>query len=287
MEEKIIDNYIREFISELKFVKGTAESSLREYKKILNLYKPLAVENGINKFSFLNFLEKNSTLAKNTIKLRTIVIKSFLNYLFENGYISGNNYWKQAITKSSTEVPKGMTEKQVEIFFSVIKNNRDYIFFDLLIKMGLRISEALSLKRKNLIFHTEYCEMIVIGKGNKERILKISKEYAESLLFNNTDYLFSKTINEKEVVPTSRTIQRKFKNYADKANELIKKLNKKGGNINFIEATPHALRHTCAKRLLNNGKNIEEVRYILGHTNISTTGIYLRSEHHSSLLDKI
>ncbi len=83
-------------------------------------------------------------------------------------------------------------------------------------------------------------------------------------------------------------MERRFKNYVIKANKKNRKLiTDKKMNINYINATPHALRHTCAKRLLNSGKNIEEVRYILGHTTISTTGIYVRADNHSSLLDEI
>ena len=83
-------------------------------------------------------------------------------------------------------------------------------------------------------------------------------------------------------------MERRFKKYVIEANKRIKKMiTEENININYLNATPHALRHTCAKRLLNSGKNIEEVRYILGHTTISTTGIYVRSDNHSSLLDKI
>ncbi len=283
----INEKYIEEFLSHLKYIKRRADSTIREYKKILNSYKKYIDDIGINKIAFLRYLEENSKLSKRTIRLRVVVIRSFLNYLYENKYIDGIQYWKDAYTETPSQVPKGLTENQTQILFKYIdKNNYDRYFFGLLLKMGLRISEALNLKRENFIMHRNYAEIIIDGKGSKERILKISFDYAKEILNYTEQYIFDKLLKNKQV-PTSRTMQRRFKKYVVMANDEIDKLNNNGENINLINATPHALRHTCAKKLLNSGKNIEEVRYILGHTSIQTTGIYLRSEQHTSLLDEI
>lgn len=282
-----IDEYIEEFLSYLKFVKRRSNSTIKEYNKILSNYKKFVVKYGLSKNCFLKYLEHISNLSQRTIKLRIVVLRSFLNYLYENDEITGKKYWKDANANIPIDVPKGLTDDQIEIFFKVIDNNFDKTFFSLLLKVGLRISEALSLKKENIVFNKNYAELIVKGKGNKERILKISKEYAEELInfSNNKNYLFS---NDQDVPYTSRTMERRFKKYVIKANQEIDILgNIHGKTINHINATPHALRHTCAKRLLSSGKNLEEVRYILGHTTISTTGIYVRADKHSSLLDKI
>lgn len=281
------EKHIEEFLSHLKYIKRRADSTIKEYRKILNSYKSYIDQMGINKIAFLKYLEDNSNLSKRTIRLRVVVIRSFLNYLFENQYIDGIQYWKDAYTESPNQVPKGLTENQLEIIFKHInKNEYDKNFFGLLLKMGLRISEALNLKREKFIVHRNYAEIVVDGKGSKERILKISFDYAKQILNLTDNHIFDKLLNNK-TVPTSRTMQRRFKKYVIISNEEIEELNKNGANINLINATPHALRHTCAKKLLSSGKNIEEVRYILGHTSIQTTGIYLRSEQHTSLLDEI
>ncbi len=62
----------------------------------------------------------------------------------------------------------------------------------MLATVGLRISEALHLRVDDIIFHKNYAELIIYGKGNKQRILKISKEYAEELVkfANGKEYLF-------------------------------------------------------------------------------------------------
>jgi integrase/recombinase XerD len=180
-----------------------------------------------------------------------------------------------------------LTESQIKVFFSVIEDKFDKTFYSLLLKTGLRISEALSLEKEQIIFYDDHAELVINGKGNRVRYLKISKQYAEQLVTfaNGKKYIFS---NDNDVPITSRTMERRFQDYVIKANKKIDQMRVSGyNNINYINATPHALRHTCAKRLLNSGKNLEEVRYILGHTTISTTGIYVRSDSHSSVLDQI
>lgn len=282
-----IEGYIQEFLSYLKFVKRRADSTIYEYKKILNSYKKFVQIYGLTRGCFLKYLEEISNLSQRTIKLRIVVIKSFLNYLYENDEISGKKYWKDANAKIPSDVPKGLTENQIKVFFSVIEDKFDKTFYSLLLKTGLRISEALSLEKEHIIFYNDHAELVINGKGNRVRYLKISKQYAEQLVTfaNGKKYIFS---NGNDVPITSRTMERRFQDYVIKANKKIDQLRINGyNNINYINATPHALRHTCAKRLLNSGKNLEEVRYILGHTTISTTGIYVRSDSHSSLLDKM
>jgi integrase/recombinase XerD len=253
---------------------------LNNYKKFVQIY-------GLTRGCFLKYLEEISNLSQRTIKLRIVVLKSFLNYLYENGEISGKKYWKDANAKIPSDVPKGLTESQIKVFFSVIEDKFDKTFYSLLLKTGLRISEALSLEKEHIIFYDDHAELVINGKGNRVRYLKISKQYAEQLVTfaNGKKYIFS---NDNDVPITSRTMERRFQDYVIKANKKIDQIRVSGyNNINYINATPHALRHTCAKRLLNSGKNLEEVRYILGHTTISTTGIYVRSDSHSSVLDQI
>jgi len=282
-----IEGYISEFLSYLKFVKRRADSTIYEYKKILNNYKKFVQIYGLTRGCFLKYLEEISNLSQRTIKLRIVVLKSFLNYLYENGGISGKKYWKDANAKIPSDVPKGLTESQIKVFFSVIEDKFDKTFYSLLLKTGLRISEALSLEKEHIIFYDDHAELVINGKGNRVRYLKISKQYAEQLVTfaNGKKYIFS---NDNDVPITSRTMERRFQDYVIKANKKIDQIRVSGyNNINYINATPHALRHTCAKRLLNSGKNLEEVRYILGHTTISTTGIYVRSDSHNSVLDQI
>ncbi|MGY4686389.1 tyrosine-type recombinase/integrase [Petrotoga sp. DB-2] len=282
-----IEGYISEFLSYLKFVKRRADSTIYEYKKILNNYKKFVQIYGLTRGCFLKYLEEISNLSQRTIKLRIVVLKSFLNYLYENGEISGKKYWKDANAKIPSDVPKGLTESQIKVFFSVIEDKFDKTFYSLLLKTGLRISEALSLEKEHIIFYDDHAELVINGKGNRVRYLKISKQYAEQLVTfaNGKKYIFS---NDNDVPITSRTMERRFQDYVIKANKKIDQIRVSGyNNINYINGTPHALRHTCAKRLLNSGKNLEEVRYILGHTTISTTGIYVRSDSHSSVLDQI
>ena len=132
---------------------------------------------------------------------------------------------------------------------------------------GLRINEILSIKYQDIpITHTKgYVK--IIGKGNKERlvplisiVLKSVNEYINACPFNfdNETFLFLGK-NFKKLNPG--IFQRDFR-------KIRKKL---GLHKSF---TPHALRHSFATHLLDNGADLRSVQQMLGHADISTTQIY-------------
>jgi integrase/recombinase XerD len=99
----------------------------------------------------------------------------------------------------------------------------------------------------------ETARIRIKGKGNKERIINISKELVEELM--NSGFFEKK--------PSVRSIQRAVKRYARKAG--IKK-----------KVTPHIFRHSFAVALIERGVPLNKIQALLGHANISTTSIYLK-----------
>ena len=129
---------------------------------------------------------------------------------------------------------------------------------------GLRVSEALSLRHKDV--DLEELAVFVVGKGGKHRLVPISKEL-RARLFRNVahgieDYLFQTRSGGKVTV---RNMERDFK-------ALFKKI-----GIEGIRASPHTIRHTFAVCYLRNGGNLEFLRRCLGHSSLVTTQKYLKS----------
>ena len=134
--------------------------------------------------------------------------------------------------------------------------------------IGLRVSELINLTPMNIDLDKQIVRCY--GKGNKERIvpmgktakkyLKIYLEEYRSLFLKGyiCDYLFLNNHGKK------MTRQGFFKNL-----KII--ANKQGINDDI---TPHMLRHSFATHLLNNGADLRSIQMMLGHENISTTGIY-------------
>ena len=147
-----------------------------------------------------------------------------------------------------------------------IESLRDLTILIVLFSTGLRVSELVNLKRKDI--DLKRGEFMVRGKGNKPRVAFLSQEARELL----EKYFTKRTDNaegsfvahkghSKHQSLTTRSIQRIVEKYAKKAG-IIKKV------------SPHTLRHSMATDLLINGADIRSVQAILGHSSITTTQVY-------------
>lgn len=145
---------------------------------------------------------------------------------------------------------------------------RDVALLTLLYGTGLRISEALALKRGDVPLGTS---LTVIGKGRKERIVPVLpvvreavEHYAKAIPFGGTRT--SPLFLSRRGRPMS----------AREAQGLMQHLR---GRLGLSErATPHALRHSFATHLLANGGDLRSIQELLGHASLSTTQTYTRVE---------
>ncbi len=144
-----------------------------------------------------------------------------------------------------------------------IRELRMRALMELLLATGMRISEALSVNRNSIDPETK--EVLIIGKGNKERTVFLN----ERALHWIDLYLDRREDSEAPLFITFGTLKRltrydlakQFRHYAVKAG-IAKKI------------TPHILRHTMATLLLKNGCDIRYIQEMLGHSDIETTAKY-------------
>ena len=140
---------------------------------------------------------------------------------------------------------------------------RNKAMLSLMLHCGLRVSEVVNLWPGNINL-TKGKLRVESGKGNKDRDLAIS-EYLTDLFDSwrkkrpESNFFFS-TLKGKKL--SIRYLQQMVKKYAGKAG-LSKRI------------SPHTLRHTYATQYYKQTKDIETLRRILGHSDISTTTIYI------------
>ena len=149
-----------------------------------------------------------------------------------------------------------------------IKTNdgmRDALILEMLYSTGVRVSELVNIKLKDINFHDQ--KILILGKGNKERYTYYGKRVKEllELYINkarkelpNSEYLF---LNKHGKMLNQRVVRMITENNAFKAKIDVK-------------VTPHTLRHTYATHMLNGGADLKSVGDLLGHENLSTTQIY-------------
>lgn len=248
-----------EFAGDIK-VNKIDEELLHKYRLWLNRYTN---ENGVK-------------LAKITQCYHLIALRGFLGYLSKLGI--------KSLPPDRVELPK-ISRKQVtfldhdeveQVLCSIDISSevglRDRAIIELLFSSGLRVSELVSLNKNNINLKTR--EFTVRGKGNKDRLVFISKraaKYVEEYLSSRKDSLVPLFISYSKNCKSSNTGDYR-RLTARSIERLIGRYSSLSGNTKHI--TPHTLRHSFATDLLINGADIRSVQTMLGHSDISTTQIY-------------
>ncbi len=206
-----------------------------------------------------------------TILRHVSTLKSFYLFLINEKKIKCN-IDQLDLPKKPQHLPTVLSFEEVESLLeqpdmSKPSGIRDRAMLEVMYATGLRVSELLTIEKKNLSIEKK--QIRIFGKGAKERYVPISSFALEYLIkyinevrnespYRNSKYIF---IN-KEGKPLSRqAFWQIIKNYALKA-----------GIIENV--TPHTLRHCFATHLLENGADLRSVQEMLGHSDISTTQIY-------------
>jgi integrase/recombinase XerC len=141
---------------------------------------------------------------------------------------------------------------------------RDAALLTLLYGAGLRISEALSLKRGDVPLAET---LTILGKGRKERVVPVLPLLREAI----GDYAAKIPFTAAPSTPLFLSRRGKPMS-AREAQALMQKLR---GRLGLTErATPHALRHSFATHLLQGGGDLRSVQELLGHASLSTTQTY-------------
>ena len=196
-------------------------------------------------------------------------VKNFLRWLDKNGLMHNASIGSVRTPKLGHKLPKPMERTQVfRLVFDSPTDNwlqlRDRALFTLLYACGLRIDEALSLNMNQL---PRDGFLRVMGKGRKERQVPTLPIVDEMLSTYRTACPFSETPDRPLFL--GERGKRLHQGVAQKSMRDIRV------ELNLPDtATPHALRHSFATHLLENGANLREIQELLGHASLSSTQIY-------------
>jgi integrase/recombinase XerC len=256
---------IAEFLNYLGAERGYSPLTIKNYERDLT-YFALFIEgksiNYDNVRRYLAYLDKHG-FAKKTVSRYISSLKSFFKYLYSEGKIKDNPLALIHLPKLDKKIPNFLFQDDLENFINVeIKDEKDVrssLIFELIYASGIRVSELVNIKIKDINFEKK--EIKIKGKGNKERIVLYGNKCKDKLdnylkIFKPNNYLFFNKQNDKL---STRTIEYIFK---------------KNKNDKKLKITPHTLRHTFATDLLNGGADLRVVQDLLGHASLSSTEVY-------------
>ena len=271
--------YIDKYLEYLKAIRKYSDKTILSYKDDLIEYQEFLCNNFTNMLEvkketinkYLKYLYERD-LNKNSICRKLSSIRGLYNYLIREEIIIDNPLNFVTNPKKEKYLPKFLNNSDMDKLFSICEDNtpveqRDSLIIELLYATGLRVSELVNIKIKDI--NTKERVIKVLGKGSKERIVIYNNHTSEALKkylndgyndFNkkNTGYLI---LNKNGDKLSDRYIR----------NIIDKKIRKAGINTKI---SPHTLRHTFATDMLEQGADLVTVKELLGHESLNTTSIY-------------
>lgn len=252
------------FIS-AKRVEGCSNKTVKFYEStIRNMAGDISKEiRSIDTDDLRNYLDQyqqKSNASKVTIDNIRRILSSFYSWLEDEDYIMKNPVRRIHKIKTCKTVKETYSDEALEIMRDNADGIRDLAIIDLLASTGMRVGELVKLNRDDVNFNAREC--VVLGKGNKQRIVYFdarTKIHLQQYLEGRSD--------ENEALFVS--LQKPYNRLQISGVEI--RLRQLGKALNIHKVHPHKFRRTLATMAIDKGMPIEQVQQLLGHQSVDTT----------------
>lgn len=265
LEDGLSRNTLESYRSDLQKFTEWLEKQSRHDGALLN-----ATHADLLKFLAYKVLTK---VKASTTSRELSSLKRFYRFLLRQGKIQIDPSLNIDTPKLSRNLPKSLTEAEVEALLAVPDvaqplGLRDRAMLEVLYASGLRVSELVTLKTIQVSLNMGVVR--VMGKGSKERLAPLGEEAL--------DWINRYTTKSRPALLGGKSSEALFVTARGAAMtrqafwHLIKRHARQAGIDKLL--SPHTLRHAFATHLLNHGADLRVVQLLLGHADISTTQIY-------------
>lgn len=258
------EDYVDLFLS-AKRIEGCSEKSIKYYGSTIN---SMIEEIGKNvKYiktddirSYLsNYQEKNKS-SKVTIDNIRRILSSFFSWLEDEDYILKSPARRIHKIKTIANIKETYSDESLEIMRDNCSNIRDLAIIDLLASTGMRVGEMVLLNREDINFNEREC--VVLGKGNKERIVYFDAR---------TKIHLQNYLNSRKDENPALFVSLNYPHNRLTIGGIELRLRQFGRKLGINKVHPHKFRRTLATVAIDKGMPIEQLQHLLGHKRIDTT----------------
>ena len=276
-----MEKQIKLFLEFLKDDKKLSDNTLQSYRRDITQYEEYLEKNRLNYIKiteedireYMSYLQEENK-KKSTISRSLASIRSFYQYLIRVKKVKKDPTKNIESPKIEKRIPSILTSKEVELLLEQpkdvdLKGTRDKAMLEFAYATGMRVTEIISLNLDDVNLDEGY---VVCSSRNRTRniplgsmSLKALKEYIEDarayLIRDEDEEALFVNVNGTRL--TRQGFWKIVKYYKEQAH--ITK-----------EITPHVLRHSFATHLLQNGADLKSIQAMLGHSDISSTQVYMQ-----------
>lgn len=275
-----MESLLKNFLEYLTYEKKYSLLTIKNYERDIEYFLYFLKDKKIFKINDVEYNDireylvhlHNHQYSKKTISRYISSLRTFFKYLYIEGVIDDNPMVLASNPKLDKKLPNFLYINDLEKLLSIpISDNvydiRDSLILELLYSTGIRVSELVNIKLKDINFSEQ--QIKIMGKGSKERYViygDVCKNKLVNYLKNSRNFL---DIKESNYLILNKNGEKITTRYV----EILIKKYQKLANIK-VNVTPHTLRHTFATHMLEGGADLKSVQELMGHESLSSTQVY-------------
>lgn len=276
-----MEKQLKTFLEFLQNEKKASENTLQSYRRDIVYFGKYVDNNNLNYVKieeenikkYLEYMQEEGKKAS-TISRNLASIRAFYQFLVRNKKVKQDPTSHIQSPKIEKRTPSVLTAQEVELLLDQpkdidLKGTRDKAMLEFAYATGMRVTEIISLNVEDVKLEEAY---VVCHTGIKQRniplgtmCLKALKEYIQDarpvLIHDEEEKALFVNVNGQRL--TRQGFWKIVKYYKEQAH--ITK-----------DITPHVLRHSFATHLLQNGADLKDIQAMLGHSDISSTQVYMQ-----------